>query len=43
MAFVAPVTLEGRHVLLSPMTRECADASAMALAEAAADGDMWES
>ena len=43
MAFVAPVTLEGRHVLLSPMTRERADAIAAALAEAAADGDMWES
>jgi len=43
VAFVAPVTLEGRHVLLSPMTRERADAIAAALAEAAADGDMWES
>ena len=43
MAFVAPVTLEGRHVLLSPMTRERADAIAAALAGAAADGDMWES
>ena len=43
MAFVAPVTLEGRHVLLSPMTRERAEAIAAALAEAAADGDMWES
>jgi len=43
MAFVAPVTLEGRHVLLSPITRECAAAIAGALAEAAADGDMWES
>ena len=43
MAFVAPVTLEGRHVLLSPMTRERAGAIAAALAEAAADGHMWES
>jgi RimJ/RimL family protein N-acetyltransferase len=43
VAFVAPVTLEGRHVLLSPMTRERADAIAAALGEAAADGDMWES
>ena len=43
MAFVAPVTLEGRHVLLLPMTRERAGAIAAALAEAAADGDMWES
>ena len=43
MAFVAPVTLEGRHVLLSPMTRERAEAIAAALAEAAADGAMWES
>ena len=43
MAFVAPVTLAGRHVLLSPMTRERAEAIAAALGEAAADGDMWES
>ena len=43
MAFVAPVTLEGRHVLLSPMTRERAGAIAAALAQAAADGAMWES
>ena len=43
MAFVAPVTLEGRHVLLSPMTPESVGAIAAALAEAAADGDMWES
>lgn len=43
MAFVEPVTLEGRHVLLSPMTRARADAIAAALGEAAADGSMWES
>ena len=43
MAFVVPVTLEGRHVLLSPMTRERAEPIAAALAEAAADGAMWES
>jgi RimJ/RimL family protein N-acetyltransferase len=43
MAFVPPVTLEGRHVRLEPMTRERADAIAAALAAAAADGDMWES
>jgi N-acetyltransferase len=43
MAFVPPVTLEGRHVLLSPMTREKAEAIAAALGEAAADGNMWES
>jgi len=43
VAFVAPVTLEGRHVLLSPMTRERAGAIAAALGQAAADGAMWES
>jgi len=43
MAFVAPVTLEGRHVRLEPMTSECADAVAAALGIAAADGSMWES
>jgi len=43
MAFVAPVTLEGRHVLLSPMTRDGADALAEALGTAAADGNLWES
>ena len=43
MAFVPPVTLEGRHVLLSPMARERADALATALGTAAADGNMWES
>ena len=43
MAFVDPVTLEGRHVVLSPMTRERAEAIAAALALAAADGNMWES
>jgi RimJ/RimL family protein N-acetyltransferase len=41
--FVEPVTLEGRHVLLSPMTREHAAAVAAALGTAAADGSMWES
>jgi len=43
MAFVPPVTLEGRHVRLSPMTRENAEGIAAALGEAAADGNMWES
>jgi RimJ/RimL family protein N-acetyltransferase len=43
MAFVAPVTLEGHYVLLSPMTRERAGALAEALGVAAADGSMWES
>jgi N-acetyltransferase len=43
VAFVEPVTLEGRHVLLSPMMRARADAIAAALGEAAADGSMWES
>ena len=43
MAFVEPVTLEGRHILLSPMARERAEAIAAALAVAAADGNMWES
>jgi RimJ/RimL family protein N-acetyltransferase len=43
VAFVAPVTLEGRHVLLSPMAWERAGALAEALVAAAADGDMWES
>jgi RimJ/RimL family protein N-acetyltransferase len=43
VAFVEPVALEGRHVLLSPMTRERADALADALAVAAEDGSMWES
>jgi RimJ/RimL family protein N-acetyltransferase len=43
MTFVVPVTLEGRHVLLSPMTRERAAALAEALGAAAADGSMWES
>jgi RimJ/RimL family protein N-acetyltransferase len=43
MAFVEPVTLEGRHVRLEPMTRERADAIAGALALATADGSMWES
>jgi N-acetyltransferase len=41
--FVEPVTLEGRHVLLSPMAREHAAAVAAALGTAAADGSMWES
>ena len=43
MPFVEPVTLEGRHVALSPMTRERADVLAAALGVAAADGAMWES
>ena len=43
MKFVEPVTLEGRHVLLSPMAREHAAAVAAALGTAAADGSMWES
>ena len=43
MRFVPPVTLEGRHVRLEPMSRERADAIAAALALAAADGNMWES
>jgi len=43
MAFVEPVKLEGRYVLLSPVTRERADAVAVALGAAAADGNMWES
>jgi RimJ/RimL family protein N-acetyltransferase len=43
VAFAAPVTLEGRHVRLEPMTRERAGAIAEALAEAARDGAMWES
>jgi RimJ/RimL family protein N-acetyltransferase len=42
-AFAAPVTLEGRHVRLEPMTRERAGEIATALAVAAADGAMWES
>ena len=43
MAFAEPVTLEGRHVRLEPMARERAGAIAAMLAEAAADGAMWES
>jgi RimJ/RimL family protein N-acetyltransferase len=43
MAFADPVTLEGRHVRLEPMTRERADAIARALGAAATDGNMWES
>ena len=44
VAFVAPVTLEGRHVVLSPMTRGAfALAIAAALGEAAADGELWDS
>ena len=43
MAFVDPVALEGRHVVLSPMTRERAESIAAALAAAAADGNLWES
>ena len=43
MAFADPVTLEGRHVRLEPMAPAHADAIAVALAAAAADGAMWES
>ena len=43
MAFAEPVTLEGRHVRLEPMGHARASAIAAALAEAAADGAMWES
>ncbi len=43
MTFVEPVTLEGRHVRLDPMTGAHADALAAALGIAAADGSMWES
>jgi len=43
MAFAEPVTLEGRHVRLEPMAHAHAAAIATALAEAAADGAMWES
>ena len=43
MAFAAPVTLEGDHVRLEPMTRARAEAIATELARAAADGAMWES
>jgi len=43
MRFVEPVTLEGRHVRLEPMTRDQVETIAAALAAAAADGSMWES
>jgi N-acetyltransferase len=43
MSFAAPVTLEGAHVRLEPMTHARADAIAAELAQAAADGAMWES
>lgn len=43
MAFADPVTLEGSHVRLEPMSRERAAAIAAALGTAAADGSMWES
>jgi N-acetyltransferase len=43
MAFADPVTLEGRHVRLEPMSHARAEAIALALAKAAADGAMWES
>ncbi len=43
MPFAAPVTLEGAHVRLEPMTHARADAIAEKLARAAADGAMWES
>ena len=43
MAFAEPVTLEGEHVRLEPMTHARADAIAAELGRAAADGAMWES
>jgi RimJ/RimL family protein N-acetyltransferase len=43
MRFAEPLILEGRSVRLVPMARERADAIAAELAEAAADGAMWES
>jgi RimJ/RimL family protein N-acetyltransferase len=43
LAFVLPVTLEGRRVRLEPMTRARAASIAAALGAAAADGAMWES
>jgi RimJ/RimL family protein N-acetyltransferase len=43
MPFAPPVTLEGAHVRLEPMTRARAGAIAAELARAAADGAMWES
>ena len=43
MPFAAPVTLEGVHVRLEPMTHARADAIAAELGRAAADGAMWES
>ncbi len=43
MPFAAPVTLEGAHVRLEPMTRARADAIAAELGRAAEDGAMWES
>jgi RimJ/RimL family protein N-acetyltransferase len=43
MAFAEPVTLEGEHVRLEPMTHARADEIAAELARAAADGAMWES
>jgi RimJ/RimL family protein N-acetyltransferase len=41
--FAEPVTLEGRHVRLEPMTRERAGGIAEALGRAAADGALWDS
>ena len=38
MAFVAPLTLSGRHVRLEPLAREHVDG----LAAAAADGELWK-
>lgn len=43
MAFAEPVTLEGDHVRLEPMTHARADAIARELGRATADGAMWES
>jgi RimJ/RimL family protein N-acetyltransferase len=43
VAFADPVTLEGRHVRLEPMSHARAVAIAKVLSDAAADGAMWES
>jgi RimJ/RimL family protein N-acetyltransferase len=43
VAFADPITLEGEHVRLEPMTPARVFAIAAALAAAAADGAMWES
>lgn len=38
MAFVEPITLQGQHVRLEPLTRD----HAQALIEAASDGELWK-